>query len=159
MLLLRARGQLHDLYKKQGDEGEPSNRRDVLLADEVGKAMQANSRARLNKVVGVATVTHSVGIRVAWGGYRCCPYVFRCLLQSCSQTKSKYWHYFLDVKIAYATVQRSSFLEIEGQGPDPHEKAYLDALQRLGLNEADSKEVYREIKEMQQWIPGVQITL
>ena len=39
----------------------------MLLADEAGKAMQSDSRARLNQVVGAATVTTQWGSRLHGG--------------------------------------------------------------------------------------------
>ena len=47
-------GQLYALFEDSGQTDLPSNFRDILLADEVGKTLQSNNRPTLNKVVGRA---------------------------------------------------------------------------------------------------------
>ena len=42
-------GQLHDLFKDAGALDIPENYRDILLADDVGKAIQSADRPFLNE--------------------------------------------------------------------------------------------------------------
>ena len=55
---------------------------------------------------------------------------------------------FLDIKTAYASVQRSLFIEDVGNSEDDHRNAYLAKLLDLGFSASDADEIYEDVCQM-----------
>ena len=146
-------GQLHDLHKGGNNELDlPESHRDVLLADEAGKTLQANNRQVLNSVVSSATVSTQWGSGLHNGATDVVHLYMNACRDLAELRQLSVSCIFLDIKTAYASIQRELFLESLPEEKSDNKEPYIKKLLEIGFSEADAEEVYKESSKMYQWL-------